>query len=112
MMTEATLPIFVELYRYFCGDELEARGLENHFAGILPGLRLQVDAIERRPSKTAHAAMDIGITTAINSIKDPGRQRRSKVAVQARHGALLDATTEPAPHHELSAVTERFHEWQ
>ena len=79
MMTHPTLAILVELNRYFRCNQAEACRFQNHFAGILPRLRLEIDAVQSRTSEATHSTMDIGVTTLIDPIQDPGGKRSAEV---------------------------------
>ena len=45
-------------------------------------------------------------TGPIHDVQDPGRQRRSEIAVQRRHRAVFDGALEPGAHDELVARPE------
>src|SRR5678815_1063798 len=104
-MAQSSFAILVKLDRHFGAGELQPRSFQNHLACIFPALRRDVDFIQRLPSHAAYPAMNIGVVAAVNTVENPIRQRRAKVTVQFWHRALFDATSEPAAHDELRALS-------
>src|SRR6185369_6547515 len=99
-----------EANRHFSRLEPHVYGLQHHFRGVLPRLRLQIHADEGGLADAAHAAMNVGKVAGEDDVQDPRRPRRTEVAVQGWHRTGLDVAAKARAHHELRAVVKLFHE--
>ena len=110
VVAEPPFAVLEESDRHLGGAQLEVHRLEHHLRRILPGLRLQLEALQRIAGDPAHAAMDVGEVARVENVQDPGRDWRPQIAVQRWHRTGLDVAAEPRAHHELEPRAELLDE--
>ena len=110
-MTQAAFAIFVEIDGNLANLQAKSRGLQNHLRSVLPPCRGKSDFQQRILCQASHPAMNIAVAATVDAVKDPGCEWRPEIAMQVRHGPVLDVSPKAGAHHEFAAVVETVDEW-
>src|SRR5215472_11069766 len=109
-MAQAAFAILIEIDGNLADLQAKSRGLQNHLRGVFPPPGGKSDLKQRLLCQASHAAMNIAVGAAIDAVKRPGCNGRPEIAMQGRHGPVLDVSPKAGAHDEFAAVVEAVDE--
>src|SRR3954463_295182 len=100
MMTEAALAVLKKRHGHLSRTQSYSACLQNHFRGVFPAGRRQLQTDQRGPSDASHPTMNIAVAAFMDSIQNPCCQGSAEVTMQRRHGVRRNVSLKTGTHHE------------